>query len=188
VIKHLNIALAAALVAGAAIGAGDDAPRPKGASTAGQEEKVTCGASGVDVTVALAYDHNSIGKVAGAYVDLGFTAPLELPERASVGDLQARLTSLMGSEYRVAATQRGGDRKLRVALTTAEPGIPPKDAFKMRFNCAVGSNVRPGDLTCRTDEIVEGTGLPMPEKLARQVGCKVVRIEPLNATTATSQH
>jgi hypothetical protein len=187
VIKHLSIALAAALVAGAAIGAGDDAPRAKGASRTGQEEKVTCGASGVDVTVALAYDHNRIGKVAGTYVDLGFSAPLELPKQATVGELQARLTSLMASEYRIAATERGGVQKLRVALTTTEPGIPPKDVFKVRFDCAVGSYVRQGDLTCKTEEVVEGTGLPMPESSARQVLCKVVRVEPLNATTATSQ-
>jgi hypothetical protein len=48
--------------------------------------------------------------------------------------------------------------------------------------------VRSTDVTCKTDEVVDGAGLPMPEALARHVHCTVVRVEPLKATTATSQH
>jgi hypothetical protein len=188
VTKVTSVVVFAAFVAGAAVGAGNDMARSKPGSPATHGEQVACGAAGIDVTVALAYDHNRVGKVAGTYVDLGFGPPLELPEQATVGDLQTRLTSLMPPEYRVAATAHGGGRKLRLSLTTTEPGIPPREAFKLRFDCPVGSNVRLRDLTCKTGEVVDGTGLPMLESLASQVRCEVVRVEPLNATTATLQH
>jgi hypothetical protein len=184
----LCIGLVVALVVGAAIGADDDAARSKPDAAVVQVGQVDCGPSGVDATVALAYNPDSVGKVAGAYLDVGFAEPLELPQADD--ELRKRLTGLMPPEYHLtlrAPTGRAGDRKLRLSLTTAEAGIPPQNAFKLRFDCPAGSRVRPNDVTCKIDQAADAAGLPLPDTLARQVRCTVARIEPLKATTATSQ-
>jgi hypothetical protein len=183
---RLHLGLTAALLAGVAIGAGDDAARSKQASAPPEEQQVACGASGVDVTIALAYNHNSLGKVAGTYMDLEFSTPLELPEESTTDELHKRMTNLMPPEYRIAPSKLPESRKLRFALTTTEPGIPPQDALKVRFDCPAGSRIRSSDLTCRTDQVVDASGLPMADTLGRQVRCVVRRVEPLDSLNVRS--
>jgi hypothetical protein len=157
-------ALGAALVASVALGAGD--------------ESVTCGPRGIDVTVTLAYDRDDVGSVPGTHVDVGFREPLKLPQPPTPEKLRSRVTSLLSSDYRVAPVKQDRAGVVRVALTTSEAGIPAANAFKLRFDCAAGSQVRRKDLSCTTGEVVDTAGLPMPDTLARQVRCLVVQLDP----------
>jgi hypothetical protein len=170
------------LVAGVAVGAADEAARSERGTAPPVEGAVACGARGVDVTVALAYDHNSLGTVAGAYLDLVFRDPLTLPDPPTAETLRPRLTSLMPPEHRLALPTHQPRGTLRVAVTTSEPGIPPMNAFAMRFDCPEGTRAHLAGLTCRTEQVVDGAGLPMPEAMARQVGCVVARIAPAGAS------
>jgi len=181
--------LVAVLVAGVVFGAGEEAVGSKPDAAAGKQEQVDCGASGVDVTIALAYNRDSLGHVAGTYVDLAFASPLELPKERTAERLHERVTSLLGPEFHITPVPKsGGDRSIRFSLTTPEPELPPQDVFKLRFDCPTGSRIRPSDVTCTTDKVADGSGLPMPESLARQVRCTVSRVEPLKGTAATSPH
>jgi hypothetical protein len=176
------LGLVAAVVANVALGAGDEPARSKDAPPAPQAEPTTCGRSGgVDVTVALAYNRDNVGSVPAAQLDVGFREPLKLPKPVTPEQLRSRLTSLLSSEYRVAPTKPERAGTVRVALTTSETGIPPGNAFKLRFDCPNGSPVRPSDLTCTTGEVVDAAGLPMPDTLARQVRCLVVQIAPASS-------
>src|SRR5262245_14362076 len=116
--------LVAVLVAGAVFGAGEEAvgSKPDAAAT---KQQVDCGASGVDVTIALAYNRDSLGQVAGTFVDLTFAAPLELPKERTAEGLHDRVTSLLGPQFHVTPVAKSGkDRAIRFSLTTPEPEIP----------------------------------------------------------------
>jgi len=165
------LGLAALLVAGGAAGAGDEPARPLS-----QAEPAVCGAGGIDVTVALVYELNTIGPVAGAYIDLGFKPPLDLPQAAE--KLRPRLTSLLPPGAKVGSPKREAKR-LRIALTTTEQGIQPAKVFKMRFDCPAGSRIQPSALSCATAEVVGASGEPMEEVLARDVRCVVVGLDPV---------
>jgi hypothetical protein len=152
-----------------------------GTGVAEREAPAVCGTGGLDVTVTLSYDHDTLGKVAAAYLDLGFRDPLALPDPATAEALRPRLTSLMPPEYRVAFTKQEKPGVLRVTVTTSEPGIPPMRAFKMRFDCPKGARARLADISCTTEQVVDGAGLPMPETLARQVGCGVAQLDSVGS-------
>jgi hypothetical protein len=172
--------LVAVLVAGVVFGAGDEAVGSKPAATAGKQEQVDCGADGVDVTIALAYSRDSLGTVAGAYVDLTFATPLELPEQPTTEQLRGRLTTLLGPQYHVTpVSNSGGQRTIRLSLTTPEPEFPTQDAFKLRFDCRAGSRIRPRDVTCKT-EVADGSAFRCRTRWPR-VRCTVVRIEPMDS-------
>ena len=175
----LYLGLVVVLVAGVVLGAGNEAAGSKPDAAASKEGKVDCGASGVNVTIALAYNRDSLGHVAGTYVDLAFAGALELPKKPTTDELRGRLTTLLGPEYHVTPVgESGSERVIRLSLTTPELEFPTQDAFMLRFDCPAGSVVRSSDITCKTDKVADGSGLPMPETLARQVRCAVVRIEP----------
>src|SRR5262245_65625308 len=128
--------LVAVLVAGVVFGAGNEAVGSKPDAAAGKQTAVDCGISGVDVTIALAYNRDSLGQVAGTFVDLTFAAPLELPKERTAEGLHERVTSLLGPKFHVTPVAKsGGDRGIRFSLTTPEPEIPPQDTFKLRFHC-----------------------------------------------------
>jgi len=163
--------IAALLVTGAAAGAGDERAAPMS-----QAEPAVCGRGGIDVTVALAYELNTLGPVAGAYIDVGFKPPLDLPQ--TVEKLRPRLTSLPPPGSKVGSPKREAKR-LRIALTTTEQGIQPGKVFKMRFDCPAGSRIQPSALSCATAEVVGASGEPMEEMLAREVRCLVVALDPV---------
>src|SRR6476661_2389051 len=119
------LGLAAVLVAGASFGAGGgpatSPPRPLTPAA-----PAACGKGGIEVTVALAYDIDTLGPIAGTYVDLGFRPPLDLPQAAE--KLRARVTSVLPG-VKVASPVRQSDH-LRVAATTTEQRIQPEPLFK----------------------------------------------------------
>ena len=134
---------------------------------------VTCGTAGATVTVAFKYDPDAAGKIAGAYAVLTLAPPLALPE----ADARGRVTNLLPSEIKTAPPKRDTDGRVRVAVTTTEPGIPPHDAFTIRLDCPAGKAVHASDVSCATAEVVDSSGLPMPETLAKTVGCAATRVE-----------
>jgi hypothetical protein len=134
---------------------------------------VTCGPAGATVTVAFRYDPDAAGKIAGAYAILTLAPPLTAPE----ADARGRVTSLLPSEIKAAPPKREADGRLRVAVTTTEPGIPAKDAFTIRLDCPAGKAVHASDVSCTTAEVVDSSGLPMTETLAKTVGCAATRVE-----------
>jgi hypothetical protein len=166
------LGLAVILVAAAIAGAGDEPAKAPPLETA----PVVCGAGGVEASVALAYQLNAVGPVAATYVDLGFDPPLDLPSAAQ--ELRSRLTSLLPQGVNVGSPTRQGKR-LRVALTTAEQGIQPANAFKMRFDCPAGSRIAPGAFSCSTAEVTAASGQPLDDALAREVRCVVFRLDPV---------
>jgi hypothetical protein len=135
--------------------------------------EVTCGPAGATVTIAFRYDPDAAGKIAGAYAVLTLAPPLALPE----ADARGRVTNLLPSEIKTAPPKRESDGRVRVAVTTSEPGIPPKDAFTIRLDCPAGKAVHASDVSCATAEVVDSSGLPMPETLAKTVGCAATRVE-----------
>ena len=139
----------------------------------GKSGDVTCGPAGVNVTVAFKYDPDAAGKIAGAYAVLTLAPPLTLSE----ADARGRVTSLLPSEIKTAPPKREADGRVRVAVTTSEPGIPSKDAFTIRLDCPAGKAVHASDVSCATAEVVDSSGLPMPETLAKTVGCAPTRVE-----------
>ncbi len=145
----------------------------RGLVAAGESAPVACGAAGIEVIVGLAYDHNALGKVAAAHLELDYHPPLHLPGGEASGQMGERLTGLLPSEYRVTLAKSGKPERVRVALTTTEAGIPPRDVFRFRFDCAAGTQAKPTDLTCATGEVVDASGLPMAPELARKVTCFV---------------
>lgn len=171
--------VAAVLVASVAIGAGDEAAHSKPGDIPAIEAG-TCGPGGIDVTVALAYNRDTVGMIAAAHVDLGVRKPLGFPDDAPE-KRRARLKSLLGSEYHVnMATQEKPD-KVRVTLTTTEPGFASGNVFTLRFDCTAGSQIRPGEISCSTSEVVDGAGMPMDATLAKKVGCVVAQLEPVTS-------
>jgi hypothetical protein len=175
--QTIRLGLVVGFVARVALGAGPETGGSPPAPSA--PPPVACGAGGVELTVALAYDHNKLGKVAGAYLELQFRKPLAVPGTAP--QLRSRFKSLMPSEYRVASPTQEAPGKLRVALTTTEPGIPPMDAFKLRFDCPKGAEIGPDQVTCVTSQVVDGSGIPMDTTLASRVRCLVSKIEPVHS-------
>jgi len=166
--------LSVLLVAAAAARAGDEPAKPT--PTFSQAAPAVCGGRGIEATVALVYQLNTLGPVAGAYIDLGFKPPLDLPKAAN--ELRPRLTSLLPQGAKVGSPKWEGKR-LRIALTTTEQGIQPATAFKMRFDCPAGSRIQPSALTCATAEVVGASGEPMEETLAREVRCLIVALDPV---------
>jgi hypothetical protein len=138
--------------------------------------EAACGPGGVTATVSFKYDPDAAGKIAGAYAVLTLAPPLAFPEGAG-SDARGRVTSLQPSEIKVAAPKRDADGRVRVAVTTTEPGIPPHDAFTIRLDCPAGKTVRADGIGCTTAEVVDSSGLPMPEVLSKSVGCAATRIE-----------
>ena len=134
---------------------------------------VTCGPAGATVTVAFRYDPDAAGKIAGAYAILTLAPPLTLSE----ADARGRVTNLLPTEIKTAPPKREADDRVRVAVTTTEPGIPPKEAFTIRLDCPAGKAVHARDVSCATAEVVDSSGLPMPEVLANTVGCVATRVE-----------
>jgi hypothetical protein len=134
---------------------------------------VACGPAGATVTVAFKYDPDAAGKIAGAYTILTLAPPLTLPH----ADVRGRVTNLLPSEIKTAPPKREADGRVRVAVTTTEPGIPPRDAFTIRLDCPPGKTVQASDVSCATAEVVDSSGLPMPDTLAKTVGCAATRVE-----------
>ena len=87
------------------------------------------------------------------------------------------MTNLMPSEIKTAPPKRDADGRIRVAVTTTEPGVPPHDAFTIRLDCPAGQTVRASDIRCTTAEVVDSSGLPMPEMLSKAVGCAATGVE-----------
>jgi len=168
------LGLAAVLVAGANVGAGDDPATSRPTFT--QAAPAACGGGGIEVTVALVYQTNTLGPVAATYIDLGFEPPLDLPQTPD--ELRPRLTSLLPQGVKVGSPTRQAKR-LRVALTTAEQGIQPANAFKVRFDCPAGSRIAPSALSCATAEVISASGQPMEHTFAREVRCLVVGLDPV---------
>jgi hypothetical protein len=169
------LGLVAALAAGVTLGAGGEPATSQGSQTP-PRGPVACGRGGIDVTVALAYDSQVVGDIAGTYADLRWSPPLELPRSAE--KLHARLTSLLPSGAKL-GTPKLGAGTLRVPLTTEGKGIPPANAFGIRYDCPVGSHVRPSALSCATAGVVSASGQPLDESLARTVRCLVVALDPV---------
>jgi len=156
---------AAALAVGVAA-AGEPA-KPKG--------PIACGPGGLEVTVALAYDPNAGGPIAGTLVDLGYEPPLALPQAPQ--ELRRRITSLLpAAGVRPLSAERG---RLRVALTTTEQGIQPAKAFRMRFDCGTGARIEREKLSCSTSEVVGASGQPLDDAIAREVRCQVAALDPV---------
>ena len=145
------------------------------AATAKPDE-VACGPAGAVVTISFKYDPDAAGKIAGAYAILTLASPLTFPREADA-DARGRVTNLLPSEIKTAPAKRDADGRLRIAVTTTEPGIPPHDAFTIRVDCSAGKPVRTSDVSCTTAEVVDSSGLPMPEVLAKTVGCAATKIE-----------
>jgi len=137
---------------------------------------IACGSGGLDVTVALAYDPNAGGPIAGTLVDLGFAPPLALPQ--SPQELRRRITSLLPPATGIRPVSAEGGR-LRVALTTTEQGIQPAKAFRMRFDCTAGTRIEREKLSCGTSEVVGASGQPLDDAIAREVRCQVAALDPV---------
>jgi len=135
-----------------------------------------CGPGGVTATVSFKYDPDATGKIAGAYAVLQLARPLAFPDAAG-NDARGRVTNLIPTEIKTAPPKRDADGRVRVAVTTTEPGVPPHDAFTIRLDCPDGKTVRADDIGCTTAEVVDSSGLPMPEVLSRSVGCAVTSVE-----------
>ena len=135
-----------------------------------------CGPGGVTATVSFKYDPDNAGKIAGAYAVLTLAPPLAFPDDGGT-DARGRVTNLLPSEIKTAPPKRDADGHVRVAVTTTEPGVPPHDAFTIRLDCPAGKAVRATDVGCTTAEVVDSSGLPMPEALSKSVGCAATRIE-----------
>jgi len=188
--------LAAALVASLAIAKDDAVGRSQQDATpaarAGPWQEAACGTSGVDVTVALSYDVGQLSDVPGVYVDLEFGGKVSLPDTTAKA-LRKRITSLLAPVYEIEpatqsnASREKSPRRVRIALVTIERGFPPKEVFKMRFDCRPKSVVRIGDFSCRTDGAVNTAGYPLPESIAGEVRCKVVAIEAAGSPSAASR-
>ena len=152
-----------------------------GVAAAGEPAKakrpIACGPGGLDVTVALAYDPNAGGPIAGTLVDLGFEPPLALPR--SPRELRRRVTSLLPPATGIRPVSADGGR-LRVALTTTEQGIQPAKAFRMRFDCSAGTRIEREKLSCSTSEVVGASGQPLDDAIAREVRCQVAALDPVN--------
>ena len=151
-----------------------------GVAAAGEPAKakgpIACGPGGLDVTVALAYDPNAGGPIAGTLVDLGFEPPLALPQ--SPQELRRRITSLLpAAGVQPLSAERG---RLRVALTTTEQGIQPAKAFRMRFDCSAGTRIEREKLSCSTSEVVGASGQPLDDAIAREVRCQVAALDAVN--------
>ena len=159
--------VAAALAVGVAAAAGEPAK---------SKASLVCAPGGVDVTVALAYDTNAGGMIAGALMDVGFQAPLALPQAPQ--ELRHRLTSLLPPASAVRPVNAEGGR-LRVAVTTTEQGIQATNAFRMRFDCSAGARIERDKLSCSTSEVVGASGQPLDEAMARDVRCQVVALDPV---------
>jgi len=164
--------LAALLVAGATVSAGDEpAETPP---TFSEAAPAVCGAGGLNVTVALVYQANVVGPIAASYVDLRVDLPLALPSEAK--ELRSRFTSHLPPSVKTRPIREA--KRLRVALTTTEQGIQPAKAFTIRFDCPAGSRIAPSAFSCATDEVVSATGQPLDEALATQTRCLVVGLDP----------
>jgi hypothetical protein len=164
----MRTALCILILAGVAFAANEKAKTP---------DEATCGPAGVNVTVSLKYNADAAGgMVAGAGAVLSLAPPLSFPDGAAA-EVKGRVTNLKPSEQSVAPPKRDADGHLRVVVSTAEPGIPPRVVFKIRLDCPAGKTVRASDIGCTTAEVADGSGLPMPVEMAKAVTCAATRVE-----------
>jgi cysteine-rich repeat protein len=114
---------------------------------------VVCGEQGLEATLALPFDLQRVGSVAGGKVALGYPAALGIPGSAVTTD-QSRVTDLTGVNILVLNDQDGA-----ATLTFANTdGFPPGDFVRLLFDCVPGSAVHASDFTCTTSELNDRNG------------------------------
>jgi cysteine-rich repeat protein len=150
----------------------------------------TCGASGVDVVVAIVFQP-TLNNLGGLFMNLGYSrAGVSIPGSADAQSVLDRVQDLTGRSGAAIFNDRDTDGDavdddLLNLYTSVDP-IVAGPFEQVRFDCSPGSFVRPTDFDCGIDQPSDTAGnclatnpTPPPACLMAPqsvLGCKVTRV------------
>ncbi len=154
-----------------------------------------CAGNAIVATVSFSYEPRITGALGGAFLELAYVPPLELPGTGVERAVRERLTNLVvqpGVGVRLRDCDAGncsayadGTNPVRASIlltdnSGATPAqLPTGQIAKIRFDCPDGTLVRVRDLPCRLDQVSDGNMIFPPERLEQEnIRCVVDALEP----------
>jgi cysteine-rich repeat protein len=154
-----------------------------------------CAGGALVATVSFFYEPRVTGALGGAFLDVAYKPPLEIPGTGTDRTVRDRLTSLVtvpavGVRLRDCDAENctpylDGTNPVRASLLLTDNSgsspaqLPTGQIAKIRFDCPDGTLVRVRDLPCRLDQVSDGNMVFPPERLEEEgIRCVVETLEP----------
>ena len=142
-----------------------------------------CDAMGLTVTVGLDFPVQTVGDLAGATLDLGYPAFVNIPGSGTDSSVRSRVMSLLPSGFSFHVNDQ--DTSLHTETAGAFVSISPGPLFEAQFDCPSGTPARVADFSCAM-QLTDRTPAPLSPELAKLVHCVVTLGGGLAPTTTTT--
>jgi hypothetical protein len=143
----------------------------------GETPSSSCVGGQLEATVSLRYDERTLGEVAGLFLQVAYPEGVSIPGKGTDASVRERITSLLDPKFRLVGVDEdsnadGREDRLRILLVApAGAPLPAAPIARIRFDCE-GSR-KADALRCTTDQVADGAGQLLREKVAKQVTCDV---------------